>query len=811
MNRKLLTFSIAILLIALLAFNTQTAFSSLTASLPQPPALPNSSSNRNGSIIDNSTLPDVMHSQPQTFEEQDLFWDFLNKVAGLDTSNYDVTRFRITQDEMLGSQKIQTSISATLSNSQANLSIAIVLIEGKVRFYSLNLISGTLEGKTLDISDCLDSGRNAITQYQTSFNADYCAEFSQSIPSTLQKDKFSMDNENSLLTVERSKELNNQGRYAELYWCQKIDNLTVPALSIQAAFSKTGILTSFTDNIGLYKVATTNVAVLEENALDIAMPFINSYATENGRTIKSIDSQLRYVTDLNGTRGDSFLLYPQWEISGYFEHVENKLDYGYSVLIWADSGKVHYSDTQAVLPHTTQSTQTNPGLGIIAIMGVGSALVIVMVIRKQNTKKRLFKISGTILTAALCCSLIVVQPVLAIPSTIYGSRADLSETEVELDEDIADQISEWSTDAGYTAYNWHGSDTTAENLYVGAYDHEEQGSLVFYFGHGGHDPLGVWWWGLPPYFEKDRLVMLDDDGGYVYDGDIYENSYAQSQGHSKVAVLWSCYLGDIIGGFVDYPDESTTPQGMPFAWLHTDSLSSNGYSNPDYSGQAFIGWTGEGPQLHPTIDGQSNAAYWFLYHFYQHALISGFSLNAALDYAAQQLWQVNLDDCVFTSGQWTAEYVTHYGSLVVYGQGTLYIGEKAYVSDIDYWDSGYSIASGVFDPYNMVGAQNDGQFARIYAGNYDDYAYIISYLNRQASGEIHLWAHTVAGYSSHLIVYVSNDYSNWYTTYNGYITNSNPYDINCGSYNNFRYVAVCVYDDQGWSANLRVDAVHVSG
>jgi len=752
-----------------------------------------------------------MHSQPQTFEEQDLFWNFLNKVAGLDTSNYDVTRFRITQDEVRGSQKIETSISATLSNSQANLSIAMVLIEGKVRFYSLNLISGMLEGKTLDITDSLDVGRNAITQYRTSFNADYCAEFSQSIPSTLQKDKFSTDNENSLLTVERSKELNNQGRYVELCWYQKIDNLTVPTLSIQAAFSDTGILTSFADNIGLYKVATTNVSVLKENALDIATPFINSYATENDRTIKSIDTQLRYVTDLNGTRGDSFLLYPQWEISAYFEHVENKLDYGYSVLIWADSGKVHYSDTQAVLPHTTQSTQTNPGLGIIAIMGVGSALVIAIVMRKQNTKKTLFKTSGIILTVALCYSLIVAQPALAIPSTIYGSRADLSETELELDEDIVEQISDWSTDVGYTTYDWYGSDTTAANLYVGAYDHEEQGSHVFYFGHGGHDPLGVWWWGWPPYFEKDRVVMTDNDGGYVYDGDIYENSIALSSGHRKVAVLWSCHLGDMIGGYADYPDGSSTPQGMPFAWLHTNSLSSDGYSNPDYSGQAFIGWTGEGPQLHPTIEGQGNAAYWFLYHFYDRALIRGFSLNAALDYAAQQLWSVNLDDCVFTSGQWTADSVTYYGSLVVYGQGTMYIGDEAYVSDIDYWDYGSSIASGVFDPYNMVGGQNDGQFARIYAGNPGDYAYIISYLNRQASGEIHLWAHTVAGYYSHFIVYVSNDYYNWYTKYDGYITNSNPYDIYCGSHNNFRYVSVCVYDDGGLSANVRIDAVHVSG
>lgn len=85
MNRKLLTFSIAFLLTALLAFNTQTAYSSPISDLTMPSAPLNPPND--SEIINNSTMPNFLHSQPQTFEEQQLFWAFLNEVAGIKTSS----------------------------------------------------------------------------------------------------------------------------------------------------------------------------------------------------------------------------------------------------------------------------------------------------------------------------------------------------------------------------------------------------------------------------------------------------------------------------------------------------------------------------------------------------------------------------------------------------------------------------------------------------------------------------------------------------------------------------------------------------
>jgi hypothetical protein len=788
LNRKLLTFSITTLLIALLAFNTQTAYSSLTASLPQPPALPNHPSNSNGNIINNSTLPDVLHSQPQTFEEQQLFWDFLNQVAGLDTSNYDVTRFRIIQDEVRFSQKIQTSISAALSNSQANLSIAMVLIEGKVRFYNLNLISGALEGKTLDISDSLAACRNAITQYRTNFNADYCTEFSQLIPITVtaQTDKLSIDNENSLLTVECSKEVTNQVRYTELCWYQKIGGLPIPMLSIQTTFAKTGLLTSFADNIGVYKVATTDIAITEADAIDVSLPIIEAYANANGRIIESIEAKLTYVSDYNGYRGDSFLVYPQWTITVKLDNSYKDGVDGYSVMIWGDSGEVHSEGAQGSYRPLMNSASTSYQYLSVLILVMTVAFIGVAAYKRRQIgklmpKNVILRSGGMVIAIALSCSLFIAQPVLAAPSTICGSTHNIDQTEENLVTTFTGELSSWSSSIGYTAYNWYGPDTTANNLYIAAYDHGDMGSIVFYIGHGDDGT-----------YCQDGYAISDDDGNWVSATDIYDNSVSQSSGHKKVAILWSCHQGETINQ-------------MPRAWLHTTSISANGYNSPDYSLQAFIGWDGEAPFIRREVGGVGQAGYRFLSEFYDSALFRGFDLISALDYAAQDVWSVNFDACDFYTGNGLT------GNMVVYGQGTMYIGDEAYVSDVVDWASGYSMASGVFDPYNIEGGQNDGQFARIYAGNYGDFAWITGELNRQASGEIHLWAHTVSGYSSHLIVYVSNDYSNWYTTFNGYITNSNPYDINCGSFNNFRYIGICVIDDQGWSANLRVDAVHVSG
>jgi hypothetical protein len=83
-------------------------------------------------------------------------------------------------------------------------------------------------------------------------------------------------------------------------------------------------------------------------------------------------------------------------------------------------------------------------------------------------------------------------------------------------------------------------------------------------------------------------------------------------------------------------------------------------------------------------------------------------------------------------------------------------------------------------------------------------------LNREATGDIHIWGFGSTEYS-YMSVYTSEDYYNWNLVYSdsfGYC--GSPTDIYCGhASSQFRYIAIGVYM-QGYPADLFIDAVHVN-
>jgi hypothetical protein len=104
-------------------------------------------------------------------------------------------------------------------------------------------------------------------------------------------------------------------------------------------------------------------------------------------------------------------------------------------------------------------------------------------------------------------------------------------------------------------------------------------------------------------------------GTGFFDKDIYPHS---SNASVRLVFLWSCHQGDEIGGF----HWSGTPYGMPFAWLHTSNLSSDGYRNP-YSnpiGLVFIGFNGYAPYLSIRLGGVDQAGAIFVGEFYKQFL-----------------------------------------------------------------------------------------------------------------------------------------------------------------------------------------------
>jgi len=230
------------------------------------------------------------------------------------------------------------------------------------------------------------------------------------------------------------------------------------------------------------------------------------------------------------------------------------------------------------------------------------------------------------------------------------------EDEIALDSSIAGFINILACLTNWDVHdNWYGEDTTTSNIYLASASHEEAYGIAWHIGHGAYD----WHWNFP--FIEQQYYILNDDGGKVYDDDIF-NSYPSYQ--TNFSLLWACHSADTRGGPHQY---SGNPHGMPYAFLSTCDLSTDGYADPwaTPSGSVFIGWTPNAPGLSATINDVDEAGYYFLLHFYVKSLY-GNSINEALDYTSNQVWGVDFVDTDFYNGFSSGGYPYQ---MKVYGDG----------------------------------------------------------------------------------------------------------------------------------------------
>jgi hypothetical protein len=165
---------------------------------------------------------------------------------------------------------------------------------------------------------------------------------------------------------------------------------------------------------------------------------------------------------------------------------------------------------------------------------------------------------------------------------------------------------------------------------------------------------------------------------------------------------------------------------MPHCWLHTTDLSSDGYADSDDGGKAFLSFAGFIWGLSDYLAGDE--VYEFLSCFYFASLCYGasYSVNDALDYAAQNVWHVPsfADTYLYKGYNYTywdpekMEMVTIYGQMKVYGDGNIHISNSRPSCAMKTRADGYfyvpNIATGLlkiemlFDDAGIEGDQTGG-------------------------------------------------------------------------------------------------------
>jgi hypothetical protein len=253
-------------------------------------------------------------------------------------------------------------------------------------------------------------------------------------------------------------------------------------------------------------------------------------------------------------------------------------------------------------------------------------------------------------------------------STQLGSRYAVPQEEIDADNNITKLIASYSAVGGYTVYNSYGTNTTVDKIYQAASGAGHAYSISFYIGHGNLRTV---------YLIENHYDMMTDDGTWVADDYIYPHSEGQSV---RFLFMWACHLGGTIGGTHFW----SGPYGMPHCWLHTSDLSSDGYASPDGEEKAFLGFAGFTWDLADYELGDE--LYTFLSYFYFASLCYGasYSVNDALDYAAQNAWAVpSFADTYLYNGYnytyWDPEkmkQVTIYGQMKVYGDGNMHISNS---------------------------------------------------------------------------------------------------------------------------------------
>jgi len=238
------------------------------------------------------------------------------------------------------------------------------------------------------------------------------------------------------------------------------------------------------------------------------------------------------------------------------------------------------------------------------------------------------------------------------------------------------RINDFADLAGYTTYTYHGPDTTKENILEAASSFGHSYAIVWYVGHGW---IRTWthYWGWPwQWHGHKQMLIVADDGTRVYDYEIYPETSGRN---TRFVFLWSCEVGEEVGYMKTYPCGETKAYGMPFAWLHTTDLSSNGYENPDGKGYVFIGFREQAPFLTADyVENVTNGGEWFTISFYRGALENGLSIIDALDYAAQyEFSQQTFADTELYQGIYD-DYGQFVGYMKVYGDGN----QKLAVHDV---------------------------------------------------------------------------------------------------------------------------------
>jgi len=321
--------------------------------------------------------------------EKQMALSFLTHVVEMKMSDYNVLSSDVYRFRIPNSNHYQTDVSVVISDNTCKLNALITFIDDKFWSYSLDPGSNKLIGeKTLD--DSLSVASSAIKGYRGLSNVTYCDGLEELIFVAVQSQALTAENSESFLKVscvEKCSTVLDYRKYAGFQWFKKIKNQFIDgSQSISITVAKNGLLTLFVDNMAVFYLASTDINISEEGAINIATPYAEAYASKYEQGIVFTNATLKWVRDLDSSRGDDFAIYPIWLVSTTFDKMNSESVAAYGASIWADNGQIVRHGPRMVFAESERNDNPYPWL-ILSAIGVVPVLICLGTYLKRKSKR----------------------------------------------------------------------------------------------------------------------------------------------------------------------------------------------------------------------------------------------------------------------------------------------------------------------------------------------------------------------------------------------------------------------------------------
>lgn len=278
---------------------------------------------------------------------QDRALTFITDVFELDMTKYNAKMATYSVDypsELGGIQ--QEHVKYDLQASESTATAFFSFNNGTLTACTISVITGSLL-YAQPSANTLDRARGILDKYQTYTGKSDLKEMIDLL-------KMVEGNKNETKTIGNIKlEVVNDAYHTSFDWKYTFNGVDYNAVSI--IFQDSGIF--FSDYLSLYKIGKTDVNISKEQAIDIAMKYVETYSctgvvSSGGKEVIVEISGFNITKELTKANlatnfREPLTLYPCWNIELYLDQKQPYANYTYPsgvyalyVRIWADSGEV---------------------------------------------------------------------------------------------------------------------------------------------------------------------------------------------------------------------------------------------------------------------------------------------------------------------------------------------------------------------------------------------------------------------------------------------------------------------------------------